>query len=105
LGILQAKSTLRDSERSLCNLRQKDSLSYLDENAAINLLRVDPTTIAGVVALLEYFAEVEAIDDGGLWPDSISDDDDPAVKRSATFGYFVVRDATRALRRVIAAQA
>jgi hypothetical protein len=95
-----------DDPRWVPALRATEEGSDLAELAAIKLLNVDPTTIAGVAALLEYFAEVEVVDDGGFWPESVADGDDPAVKkRSASFGYFVARDAARALRRVIAAQA
>jgi hypothetical protein len=72
------------------------------EDTAAVLATVEPTTLAGICALLTYFADVEVVDRGACWPEQVADDNDPAVgKRSgATVGYFVARNVARALARV-----
>jgi len=44
------------------------------DDAVCDLVRVKPTTIAGVVALLKYYGESAAIDDRVYWPDDLDDE-------------------------------
>jgi hypothetical protein len=65
------------------------------DDFAINLLNTEPTTVAGVDALLRYFADQEE----GLFPERVSNDDDSAE----AFGSYLVRHAANALRKITAA--
>ena len=74
---------------------EEDEGRDLAEEAALAFVRTEPTTIAGVRAMLAYFAEVEAIDRGAAWPDYV---DDKVVGGSVA--YFVARNAAAALARL-----
>jgi hypothetical protein len=71
-------------------------------NVAGILISTEPTTIAGVCALLTYYADLEVIDCGMVLP-RFEDDDDPAVAKhgSASAGYFVARTACSALAKIV----
>jgi hypothetical protein len=84
-----------DDPRWIVAIREEDEGSDLAEEAALAFVRTEPTTIAGVRAMLAYFAEVEAIDGGIAWPDYV---DDKVVGGSVA--YFVARNAAAALARV-----
>jgi len=62
------------------------------DDLAIDLLNTEPTTVAGIEALLRYFADQEE----GLFPDNASDDDGS----EETFGTYLVRHAADALRKI-----
>jgi hypothetical protein len=55
----------------------------VEHEASIKLVYVEPTTLAGVIALLNYFAENDVKDggSGSPFPDTLSDDNDPAVNK------------------------
>jgi hypothetical protein len=53
--------------------RELKRTSDLETDAAIVLLTVQPTTLAGILALLDY--AVEADTDGVGWPDALESDD------------------------------
>jgi hypothetical protein len=90
-----------DDPRWIAAIQATHEASHLADEAAAGLAGIEPTTIAGVCALLNYFVEVEAIDGGALWPDNLIDDDEPALEHwSASFGYFVARNVARALARL-----
>jgi hypothetical protein len=42
-------------------------------NAVADLVQIGPTTVAGVVALLRYYARSAALDGGTFWPDYFGD--------------------------------
>jgi hypothetical protein len=83
-------------------VREEKEGGELAEEAALAFVTTEPRTVAGVRALLAYFADVEVIDRGMAWPDSFEDERDPAVIRhgGASTGYFVARAACRALARL-----
>lgn len=90
-----------DDPRWIAAVREEVEGSDLRQEAALTFMSTEPTTIAGVYAMLAYFADVEVIDCGMAWPDSLHDDDDPAVTRhGASTGYFVARAACRTLARI-----
>ena len=62
------------------------------DDLAINLLNTEPTTVAGVDALLRYFANQEE----GLFPDEASNDDES----EEAFGACLVRHAANALSKL-----
>jgi hypothetical protein len=62
------------------------------DDLAINLLNTEPTTVAGVDALLRYFADQEE----GLFPEKVNHDDGS----EGAFGAFLVRHAADALRKI-----
>ena len=89
-----------DDPRWIAAERATFAKSDLVDEVAANLASVEPTTMAGVAALLKYFAAVEAIDGGAMWPDSLLDDDDRTLKGEASCGYFVARNVSRSLDRL-----
>jgi hypothetical protein len=77
------------------------------DETATTLIDVEPTTQAGITALLNYWAELQAqtaISGEVYVLDKLCDDDDPALAKaeqhSAPFGYFVVRNAARTLKHL-----
>jgi hypothetical protein len=75
-----------------------------DEKAAAmtDLVTVSPTTAAGVLALLKYYAETAPLDAKTYWPDAI---DDEAYERDEEFGTTLVRHAVAAFERIIRSEA
>jgi hypothetical protein len=63
------------------------------DDQAINLLRTEPSTSAGIEALLRYFADQEG---ENLFPDDVRNDDGSVE----TFGTRLVRHAADALRKI-----
>lgn len=63
------------------------------DNATCDLVRIGPTTVAGVIALLRYYEQSAALDGGTFWPDYIGDSKE---EYSAT----LVRHAAAALKRI-----
>jgi hypothetical protein len=74
------------------------------DDTACALSGVEPTSIAGVTALLTYFAEIDSKDGGhgSSFPDKLLDDDDPGGNKSwgAPYSYFIVRNAARSLSKL-----
>jgi hypothetical protein len=72
------------------------------DDAACALSGIEPTSVAGVMALLSYYAEIESKGEESIFPTSLVDADDPAVSESwgATYGYFIARNAARALGKL-----
>jgi hypothetical protein len=79
--------------------KEMQRLSDAAEAAAVNLCDVQPTTIAGAIALLNYYAEVTVSHDGEDWPVELEDKQDGVEK---PFGYFFTRNVARALGNVSA---
>ena len=77
-------------------------LSDAAEAAAVNLCDVQPTTIAGAIALLNYYAEVTTSHgvNGEDWPVKLEDKQDGIEK---PFDYFLTRNVARALGDISAA--
>jgi hypothetical protein len=76
-------------------------LSDATEAAAVNLCDVQPTTIAGAIALLNYYAEVTTSHgvNGEDWPVEREDKQDGIEK---PFDYFLTRNVARALGNISA---
>ena len=75
------------------------------DEASADLVDVEPTSLAGAIALLAYFAENELKDggDGTAFPETLSDDDDPAINKNcggAPYSYFIAQNVKRALSRL-----
>jgi hypothetical protein len=79
---------------------EMERLSDAAEAAARNLCHVQPMTIAGAIALLNYYAEVTVSHDGEDWPVEREDKQDGVEK---PFGYFLTRNVARALSDIAAA--
>jgi hypothetical protein len=63
------------------------------DSAALNLVRIEPTTIDGAIALLNYFAEIAA--------DDVPPISDQAAERlGAPFSVVIARHVARALGRI-----
>ena len=62
-------------------------------DAACTLAGIEPTSIGGVIALLNYYAKLDSKGVESILPDELVDDDDPAVSErwGATYGYFIAR--------------
>jgi len=97
--------------RAHAEFLSSDGEEQLDENweiveeAALDLIGVEPTSVAGAIALLSYFAECTAKDTE--LPDHLSDNDDPAVSDLALgardgvpYSYFIARNVAQALSRL-----
>jgi hypothetical protein len=82
-----------DDPRWLVALRAVSAAWNTMDDQAINLLRTEPRTIAGIKALLRYFADQEG---ENLFPDEVRNDDGSAE----TFGSCLVRHAADALRKI-----
>jgi hypothetical protein len=81
-----------DDPRWPVALRAVSAASSAMDDAAIDLVNIEPTTVAGVEGLLRYFADQE----DALFPDDVSDDDGSVE----AFGAGLVRHAADALRKV-----
>jgi hypothetical protein len=81
-----------DDPRWIASERAHRAASDAMDDLAIDLLNTEPTTEAGVDALLRYFAD----QDEGLFPDEVSNDDGSAE----AFGAYLVRHAADALHRI-----
>jgi hypothetical protein len=64
------------------------------------LLNVQPTTLAGILALLKY--AVEADTDGVGWPDSLQSDDGKITRR---WQFFLIEGVAEALAGMVSARA
>jgi hypothetical protein len=74
--------------------------------AAIAMVDVRPTTLAGTASVLRYVAATMEGEDMGVWlPTNLFDDDDPKVDKEfgMPFGYFVHRNAAEAIEQITAA--
>jgi hypothetical protein len=81
-----------DHPRWPAALRAVSAASSAMDDAAIDLVNIEPTTVAGVEGLLRYFADQE----DALFPDDVSDDDGSVE----AFGAGLVRHAADALRKI-----
>jgi hypothetical protein len=74
--------------------KEMQRLSDSADVAAGHLCDVQPMTIAGAIALLNYYAEVTVSHDGEDWPGGLEDKQAEVEK---PFGYFFTRNVARAL--------
>jgi hypothetical protein len=66
-------------------------------NAAIELISVEPTTLAGAAALMRYVASLEA--KGHTWPDGLQDDDAKPTAIGKDWEVYLHRNITAVLER------
>jgi hypothetical protein len=92
IKVWEEKIVETDDPRWLAAVRARWEASNSMDDLAIDLLNTEPTTVAGIEALLRYFADQEE----GLFPDNASDDDGS----EETFGTYLVRHAADALRKI-----
>ena len=76
--------------------RELKRTSDLESDAAIVLLTVQSTTLAGILALLNY--AVEADTDGVGWPDSLQSDDGKITRH---WQFFLIEGVAEALRYLV----
>jgi hypothetical protein len=81
-----------DDPRWIAAVRARWATSNSMDDLAIDLLNTEPTTVAGIEALLRYFADQET----ELFPYEVSHDDGS----EGTFGAYLVRHAADALRKI-----
>jgi hypothetical protein len=81
-----------DDPRWIAAIRARWAASDAMEDLAIDLLNTEPTTVAGIEALLRYFAGQET----ELFPYEVSHDDGS----EGPFGSYLVRHAADALRKI-----
>jgi hypothetical protein len=81
-----------DDPRWVAAVRTRWNASELMDDAGIDLLNTEPTTVAGVGALLRYFADQEE----GLFPEEVNNDDGS----EETFRACLVRHAADALGKI-----
>jgi hypothetical protein len=81
-----------DDPRWLAAMRAVSAASNATDDLAINLLNTEPTTVAGIEALLRYFAD----DEDNSFPDGVARDDGS----EETFGTYLARHAADALRKI-----
>jgi hypothetical protein len=66
-----------DDPRWIESKKERDQTSEAEEAAAVRLIDVRPTTLPGMIALLEYVLVCECSEyGGGAWPDGLVDDND-----------------------------
>jgi hypothetical protein len=82
-----------DDPRWPAALRARSEASISMDDLAIDLLNIEATTVAGVEALLRYFADQE---DDALFPEEVSNDDGS----EEAFGTCLVRHAADGLRKI-----
>ena len=75
-------------------------------DAAIRLTEIEPTTIAGAMALLRYYMEVVAGKDSCIFPESVcevSDDEEVDLEEPRNhYSYFLVGNVVDALEQITA---
>jgi hypothetical protein len=81
-----------DDPRWLASERAHEDASNTMDDLAIDLLKIEPATVAGIEALLRYFAD----DEENLFPDDVARDDGS----EETFGTYLARHAADVLRKI-----
>jgi len=92
--------TFDDDPRWIEAERELKRTSDLETDAAVVLVTVQPTTQAGILALLKY--AVEADTDGVGWPDSLQSDDGQITRR---WQFFLIEGVAEALAGMVSARA
>lgn len=87
-----------DDPRWIENTRQVHRLSDAETDAACALVSVKPTTMAGVIALLQY--AVAADTDGHCWPTDLQDDDGKKIR---SWQHFLIEAVADTLPDLLAA--
>jgi hypothetical protein len=92
ITVWEEKIVETDDPRWLAAIRAVSAASDSMDDLAINLLNTEPTTVAGIEALLSYFANQEE----ALFPGEVRNDDGSVEM----FGSYLVRHAADALRKI-----
>ncbi|MFZ1009836.1 MAG: hypothetical protein WAN65_23570 [Candidatus Sulfotelmatobacter sp.] len=82
------------------------SITDKQDDIAIDLLHIQPTTVAGAAAVLSYFVKVEATGEQ-VFPENLDDDgnkvdaaDISGYESPPAFGYLLARNVARALAQM-----
>jgi hypothetical protein len=98
-GRLQTERRLEDERRRGEEIEAALDQAHHDEQAAAYaLLNVDPTTLAGVIALLTYATEYDDATYGMGWPNDIEAED---LSNTRTWQYFVIANLTDILPKLM----
>ena len=96
-GVAVASEPWDDDPRWIEVERELKRTSDLESDAAIVLLTVQPTTLAGILALLNY--AVEADTDGVGWPAALESDDGQITR---SWQVFLIEGIAEALAGLVA---
>jgi hypothetical protein len=77
------------------------ALHEADQEAALGLINVEPTTLAGLLALMRHVTAYEAR--GNNWPSGLQEDDGPPAKLGKDWEVFLHRNIAQLLSASIAA--
>jgi hypothetical protein len=76
IDVWETKIVETDDPRWIEAEKASNQLADAETEAAIELINVEPVTLAGAAALMRYVADMEA--NGCLWPDGLQNDDKPS---------------------------
>jgi hypothetical protein len=92
ITIWEEKIVETDDPRWIASERARRAAVDTVDDLAMNLVKIEPTTIAGIEALLRYFADNE----DNIFPDGVDRDDGS----EEVFGTYLARHAADALRKI-----
>lgn len=84
----------KDDARFIASQPLTEEKAIERHNACVDLVTIYPTTIAGVTALLRYYAEHASLDGHTCWPEYLEDEGEHE------HGEALVRHAVAALERI-----
>jgi len=84
----------KDDARFIGSQLAKEEKAIERHNACVDLVTIYPTTIAGVIALLRYYAEHASLNGDTCWPEYSDDEAEHG------HGEALVRHAVAALERI-----
>jgi hypothetical protein len=89
-----------DDPRWIESAKNVHSLFDADQDAAMGLISIEPTTLAGLAALMRHVATYEANGDG--WPDGLEDDDDKPTAIGRDWEIYLHRNVAALLETLAA---
>ena len=89
-----------DDPRWVASEKDVHELSDAEEAAAIGLVSILPTTMNGVLALLNYIVAVERA--GGQWPSGLIDEGASETARGKDWSVFLNRNLAEVLSNIMA---
>ena len=95
IGYGEATIVETDDPRWIKNTRDYQPASDAETDAAIALVSIVPTTIAGATALLQYATAADT--DGHCWPDALQSDDGKKIR---TWQFFLIEMLADVLPRL-----
>jgi hypothetical protein len=78
-GLELRNSFETDDPRWIKNEKNVSGLFDFEADAALELISIEPTTLAGATKLIQYVSDLEAR--GHRWPDGLQDDEKPTKLR------------------------